>query len=62
VEGGPDLQKKLSAGLEVGVGMNLLKIAGLEVGMRVSQNENRQNYIYRVWLTQHTSMIEKHTF
>jgi len=42
-EGGPDLQRKLSAGLEVGACMNLLKIAGSEVRVRVSQNENRES-------------------
>jgi hypothetical protein len=35
----------LSARLVVGAGMNLLKIAGSEVRVRVSQNENRQSYI-----------------
>jgi hypothetical protein len=30
--------------LEVGAGMNLLKIAGSEVRVRVSQNENRESW------------------
>jgi hypothetical protein len=42
-EGGLDLQKNLSVRLEVGAGMNLLKVAGSEVRVRVSQNENRES-------------------